>query len=148
MEVTDIGAIVPLDSITYEVLKPGTQIGSGWKIDIAYVDHPKAQAWVNESARKGAKRQAAIEAQQLNGRKIKPDERDPEEQRRDNIAWVCSRVIGWTPVKIDFISPEPLAYSDENATKVLGHAKMGWVVAQLIDVIGDERSFTKPSQTA
>lgn len=140
----DFGDIVPVDSIHYEIRKANGE-GSGWSIEIADASHPKAQAWSNEQARKNLKRQERIETQQLNGRKIKAEEKEPEEVRKDNIGWVLSRVIGWTPeIKLPFFD-EPLAYSEENAAKVFLHPKMGFALSQLIDVIGDEKSFTKAS---
>jgi len=147
-EFVDLSGIVPVDVIHYEILKPGTTEGSGWFIEIADASHPQAVAWSNESARKSMKRQAAIEAQQLNGRKIKAEERDPEEQKRENIGWIVSRIVGWTPVKLAFISPEPIHYSQEAAYKVLLHPKMGFALIQLIDVIGDDKAFTKASATS
>lgn len=144
-EFVDFGDIVPVDSIHYEIRK-GNGEGSGWSIEIADASHPRAQAWSNEQSRKTLRRQQMVEAQQANGRKVKPDDREPEEVRRDNIGWVLSRIIGWTPeIKLAFISEEPLAYSEENATKVFMHPKMGFALSQLIDVIGDEKSFTKAS---
>ncbi|MBB4653016.1 hypothetical protein GGQ99_004800 [Aminobacter niigataensis] len=139
----DITGFAPVDTIRYEVLKPGTTVGTGWFIEIADESHPNAMAWSNELARKNLKRRANLEAQQLNGRKIKAEERDPEEQKRENIGWVVSRIVGWTPVKLAFISPDPITYSEDAAYKVFMHPKMGWALGQLVDVIGDEKAFTK-----
>lgn len=144
-EFVDLSDIVPLDSIRHEILRPGSSEGTGWFIEIADASHEKAVAWSNEQARKGLKRQSVLEAQQLNGRKIKPEDRDPEEQKRDNIGWVVSRIIGWTPVKLSFISPEPIHFSDKAAYDVLSHPKMGFALVQLVDIIGDDKAFTKAS---
>lgn len=139
----DLSGIVPVDVIRYEVLRPGTTTGSGWFIEIADESHPNAIAWSNEAARKKLKRQASLEAQQLNGRKIKAEERDPDEVKHENVGWVVSRIVGWTPVKLTFISPDPITYSEANAYKVFLHPKMGWALGQLVDLIGDEKAFTK-----
>lgn len=141
----DLSDIVPMDSIRHEILKPGSTEGTGWIIEIADASHEKAVAWSTEQARKGLKRQSQIEAQQLNGRKIKPEDRDPEEQKRDNIGWVVSRIIGWTPIKLSFISPDPIPYSEKAAYDVFSHPKMGFALGQLVDVIGDDKAFTKAS---
>lgn len=142
----DFSAFLPVDSIHYEIRQQGSADGTGWVIELADASHPKALAWSNEQARKSLKRQEKIEVQQLNGHKVKPDEKNPDEVRKDNVGWVLSRIIGWSPAPVfPFIGAEPVEFSDENAAKVLMHPKMGFALAQLIEVIGDERSFTKAS---
>ncbi|ODT22218.1 MAG: hypothetical protein ABS35_15310 [Kaistia sp. SCN 65-12] len=144
----DLSGIVPVDSISYEILKPGSTEGTGWFIELADASHEQAVAWSNEQTRKGLRRQSQLEALQLNGRKIKPEDKDPVEQKRDNIGWVVSRIIGWNPVKLSFISPDPIQYSEKAAFDVLSHPKMGFALIQLVEVISDDRSFTKASATS
>lgn len=146
-EFADLSDCIPEDSTRREILKADGS-GTGWSIDLAGPGHEKAVAWSNEQARKGLRRAAQIEAQQLNGRKVKPEDRDVEDSRRDNVGWVVSRITGWSPVKIPFISPDPIEFSDDAAIKVFGHPKMGWAMAQVIEWLVDEKTFTKASASA
>lgn len=138
----DLSAVMPSDTSAYEMKAPGTGAPTGWKITLAGPGHAKAIAWSNEQQRKGLRRQAQIEAQQANGRKIKAEDRDLDEVRRDNIGWVVSRILDWTPVKIE---GEVFAFSDESAAKLLLKPTMGWAFVQLIDALADERTFTPRS---
>lgn len=144
--IINLGAFLPTDSTQFEILQAGTEKGTGWVIELAGPGHPQAVAYTNSSNQKSLDRAASLEAQRLNGRKIKPEERDPDEVRADNIAWVCSRVLGWNPVIIPFISEtEPTAYSPEVAAKVFGNPKMGWALSQIVEKITDDATFTQRS---
>jgi hypothetical protein len=141
----DLSALIPLDTIEYEVKAPGGVQGTGWIITLCDDAHPKAQAYQNERARERLRKERMIEQAQVNGRKYQADERTPDEERERNAKWIVSRIVGWTPVKLPGFGDEPLAFSDETATRVLMHPKMGWLFAQLIDVVTADRSFTPRS---
>lgn len=141
----DLGGIIPQDETTIEIMKPGGVEGSGWKITLAGPAHSKTQAWVTENARRSIRKQQQMEAAQVNGRKYKPEDRDVSDARRENVEWVVSRIVDWTPVKI---GPETFAFSDSVAIDLLSRPTMGWAFNQIVEAIGDERSFTKASASA
>lgn len=148
-EVADLSGIDIEDTLEYAVLAPGSGKKTGWVITLAGPYHEKAVAWANANNQKRIARQAKIEAQQLNSRKIKPEDRTAEDQRDENVSWLGSRIVGWTPVKVPFLNDgEPIEFSDANVKLVFGHVRMGWAFQQLTDVLNDEASFTTRSGKA
>ena len=145
--VVDLSSFRPIDASVLKIRQPGTATPTGWEVTFAGPSHPKTVAWSNDSARETLHRQAQIEAQQLNGRKIKPEEREVSDVRRENVRWVVSRILGWTPVRL---GPDGtvLEFSEKAATDLLVDPAFGWVYAQMIEFLNDERSFTKASATA
>jgi hypothetical protein len=138
----DIGGMIPQDESVREIMKPGGLEGTGWMITLAGPAHAKTQAWTLENSRKALRRQQQIEAAQVNGRKFKPEDRDVADARRENVEWVVSRIVDWTPVKI---GPETFPFSDAKAVELLSRPTMGWAFSQIVEWIGDERVFTKGS---
>lgn len=140
----DLSAILPADTSVLEILKPGGTEGTGWRITFAGPGHPKTVAWTTEQSRRNLRKEAQRDAQRENGRKIKPDDRDPDDVRRENVGWVVSRIIDWTPVKL---GGPPIAFSEAAAMDLLMKPEMGWAYVQMVDFLADERSFTRRSAT-
>jgi hypothetical protein len=145
MDAIDIGGILPQDETTIEIMKPGGIEGTGWKVTLAGPAHEKTQAWVLENTRRNLRKQQQIEAAQVNGRKFKPEDRDVTDARRENVEWVVSRIVDWTPVKI---GAETFPFSDAVAVDLLSRPALGFAFNQIVEAIGDERSFTKASVNA
>lgn len=144
--VVSLDEFLPVETIVHEVKQPGTGKPTGWRIVLAGADHPKALAWSEAQQRKRLARAAQIEAAQLNGKRVGAEDRTTDDIRRENVAWICSRIVGWEgAVKLSAVADEPLPYSEANAERVIGHARMGWLVGQLIEVLNDDRSFTPRS---
>lgn len=144
-EAIDIGGFIPQDETVKEIMKPGGIEGTGWMITLAGPAHPKAIAWTDEMSRRNLRKQQQIESQQANGRKVKPDDRDVDDVRRENVGFAVSRITTWTPVKI---GAETFVFSDTVAIDLLCRPSMGWAFMQIMEWIGDERSFTKDSAKA
>lgn len=142
----DLSGAVPVDTIEYEILKPGGTDGTGWVWQICGPAHPKAVAHTEAAQRKNLRKQRQIEQAQANGRKYVAEERTVEDQRRDNVAWIVSRVTGWNrPVTLNQISPNPINYSDQAVADILIRPEMAWLYNQLVDVVTEEKSFTNAS---
>jgi len=141
----DLSAFIPQDTADLEILKPGGVEGTGWTVTFAGPSHPKTIAFGNELSRKNLRRSRLIEAAQVNGKKFKPEEREVDEVRRENVSFVVSRIVGWTPVRLG--PGEPIAFSEEAATNLLIDPKLGWVLNQMTEFLAEERSFTKGSAT-
>lgn len=139
-EAIDLTGIIPQDQAVIEIKHAGTKKGTGWMITLAGPGHPKTQEWANENARKALRRQAQIEAAQANGKRYEPEERDPSDSRRENVEWVVSRIIDWTPIKI---GGETFEFSDKAAAELLSRPEMGWAFAQIVEALADVRSFTQ-----
>lgn len=142
-EAVDLLASASNDTAVLEILKPNGLDSTGWRVTFAGPAHAKAIAWQNEETRKNLRRQQRIEQAQVNGKKYKPEDRDPDDVRHDNVAWIVSRIIDWTPVRLG--PGEPIVFSEASATELLLNPKLGWVFTQMVDFLADERSFTKAS---
>lgn len=142
--VVDLSAIVPQDTADIEILKPGGTEGTGWIITMAGPSHPKAVAYANDQARRNLREQNLIKAAQVNGKKYKPDEKSPDEQRVENVKWIVSHIVDWTPVSL---GGDPIQFSEKAATDLLLKREMGWAFIQLVEFLNDDRSFTKRSET-
>lgn len=145
-EVLDLTDLIPEDSALFPVMLAGTNTPSGWEWTLAGPGHDKAVNWATNNSQKRLSRQARLDAQQANGRKVKPEEKSTDEQKAENVDWIISRTLGWTPsaIKLPFFD-EPLGFSDDNTRKILLHPKMGWLFAQLVDFVTEEANFTKRS---
>jgi hypothetical protein len=141
----NIGAFAPVDSVQYQIRAVDGRTDTGISVDILSAAHPKAQAYSTAQATKNLRRQAQMEAQQINGRKVKPEERTPDEVRAENVALVVSRLGGWTPFVIPEFGDNPVEFSDEAAAKWLSMPRYGWVYLQLLEFIADENNFIKGS---
>jgi hypothetical protein len=144
-EAVDLLAFVPADTAVLEILKPGGIESTGWTITFAGPSHDKTIAWQTESSRKNLRRQQQIEAAQVNGRKYKPEERGPDEQKRENVAWIVARIVDWSPVRLG--PGDPVAFSETAAMELLMRPDLGWAFVQMVEFLVDERSFTKASAT-
>lgn len=140
----DLSAFQPADVDVLMVLQPGSGQPTGWAITFAGPSHDKTLAWANANAREELRKQSLLEAQMRNGRKIKPEEADVEQVRRENVARVVARIVDWTPVRLDPASP-PLIFSEKAATELFLDPRFGWVYLQALEFLNDERSFTKAS---
>lgn len=141
----DFSDFIPLDSMEHEVLKPdGTK--TGWIITLCDASHPKAQAYDTEMTRRRLRKEAQREVQLASGRRPQLEEKSVDEARLENVRWLISRIEGWRPaIRLPVISQEPIAFSEEAATRVLMHPKMSFVVSQLLDILISEKSFMKRS---
>jgi hypothetical protein len=145
-EFADLAGFMPVDTMEHNVLSADGR-PTGWVITFNSPAHPKAQAYSDALSRKNLRRSLQLDAQVRSGRKVKPEDRDIEEVRRENIEFIASRIVTWTPVRIPQISNEPLEFSDANVMKVLEHKDMWWLFGQIMDVLGEERSFMPRSVT-
>lgn len=135
---------LPKDTSTLEITAPGSSESTGWIVEFAGPSHAKTVAWSNEAARKALRKAQSNEQQQLNGRKVKVDERTPEEVKKENVQWVVSRIVNWSPVEV---LGKTYTFSDESALELLLKPEMGWAFVQMVNFLTAEESFTKDSAT-
>ncbi len=133
---------LPNDTADLYIVKPGTNIRTGWIITLAGPGHPQTIEMQNEGERERLHRSAEIERAQVNGRKWKGDDEQPEDSRRKFVSRIAQRIVGWTPV--DF-GNGPVEFSKENAIKLFMDQKYGHFFGQIVDFLTAERAFMKDS---
>ena len=143
-EVVDLSDLLPQDTAELHMLIPGTNKRLGWVLTMAGPGHPKTVAASNENRRKDLQRSARIEQAQVNGRKYKADDVQPDESRRDFVAGLVARIVDWTPVRFSKDSP-PITFNDAAAVDLLLQPRMAPYVAQITDFVLDEKSFMTAS---
>jgi hypothetical protein len=139
----DLSGFIPTDSAELDIKRPGTDKPVGWKLTLAGPSHPQAIAWASNVARKQLDRQARIEADLSNGKRIKPETKDVDAERKDSVEWIASRVIGWEPAVS--IGGTKYEYSPENAVAIFIRRDMGWAFAQVLEFLSNETSFMPSS---
>ncbi len=143
VDAVDLSAFATTESHALEILTPDGR-PSGWKVTLGAPSHPKATAYNDAAAKRNLHRAKMIEQAQINGRKYVSEEKTPEEARAENVAWVVSRIIAWTPVKI---AGETIVFSDEAATKLLVRPELGFAFGQILKAVADEKRFMPRSAT-
>lgn len=139
MDMQDLRSV---DQTEIELMRDGEP--TGWFVTIAGPGHPKAMALADALGKRALRREAQIEAANVNGRKYKPPEVDIEERRRENVANVVARIVDWRGLTDNGAE---LRFSEETGVKVLGDPALGWAYGQIVDYLADERSFTKRAST-
>lgn len=144
-EAADLSALLPEDTAVLTICKPGTSDPVGppaWEITMAGPGHPKTVALNNKQQRETEDRNARLEAQRQNGRKVKPETKADGERTREFVEGLVARIVSWTPVKI---GDETIEFSEKAAISLLLRPQMGAFVAQIVDFLIDERAFMKGS---
>ena len=153
----DLSNTLPAETSTMEVLKPGGIEGTGWFVTFGGPAHPRTIAWTNEVARKGLRKMQQVEQAQINGKKFKIEDRDPEDVRKENVQWVVARIVNWgsnpenNPDKGENQAPDfgwgPIPFNDKNALELLVKPELGHYFSQFVEYLGNEASFTPRSAT-
>lgn len=141
-DIVDLTGDLPADTFDFAVLKPGTATPTGWVITLAGPAHPKAVAFKNAAQRDRLQKEAAIEASQMNGRKVKPDAKTPDEEDQRTVKWLVSRIITWTPIKI---GAETIEFSDAAAIELFLRPVLAPLVSQIVEYLASERAFMPAS---
>lgn len=159
----DLSSAMPVDSALVEIMHPASGAATGWMIELAGPAHPKTVALGKDLSRERLAKEARLEAQMANGRKVKPETEEPDERARRNVASLVARILGWSmkgkpgddgvrpvigvgPV-LKQVSAEPIAFSEKAAIGLLMRPDMAWALGQIADYLGSERAFTQSSAT-
>lgn len=148
MTKTQNGAVLSLsldsfagaDTATMDVVVGGSP--SGWLWEFAGPGHPKAVAQANRTARERLHKEKLMEQAQVNGKKWISPEQTPTDVRAGNVTYVVERLVGWSAIIID---ESEFPFSEDNARMLLSDPKRVSVLAQAMDFLAADSSFTKRS---
>lgn len=143
-EAIDLSGAQPADTYDLNMIDPRSGKPSGWVVVLAGPANPKTLALAESATRKRLRRSAAIDRAQINGRKwTGDDERTPEDEMRETVTSVVSRIVSWSPnPKFD---GEEIVFTDENAIKLFMDRKKGAFFNQIVDYLTSERAFMPAS---
>lgn len=133
----DLEAFEASDTAKMQVLDAAGN-PTGWFWEFAGPGHPKTEAMNNRFARERLRKSAQIEASQVNGRKWKAEQEDPDELRAKNIADLVERIVGWSEVEI---GGKAYPFTPESAAEFLSHPKRVGVLTQAMEFVASEKSF-------
>jgi hypothetical protein len=141
-KILDLSYTISLDEVECEILKNGEPTGWIWKL--ADIAHPQVVAFRNEQERKASRRAAELEAKRASGRKIKPEDVEETDSRRELMAAIAARVLYFPDVNLGLRDiPDPVVYSPEMALRLLSHPKMAWLFNSVVERLNEEKLFTK-----
>lgn len=143
----DLSDSLPIETYDLHLLKPGTDVRSGWVVHLAGPQHPLTIAATNDAAREVLEKEKAIEFAQVNGRKYKIEDESVETRRRKNVRRVCQRIIGWSPAPtFKIVQPGPLEFSIDAATDLFMRRELAGYFIQITEYLNGERAFMPPSE--
>ncbi len=115
-----------------------------WVWTFAGPGHAKGIAQSNRVSRQRINDDKEKEQARVNGKKWKANEETPDEIRKQNVNYVVERLLRWTPVKLN---GEELAFSPENAMKLLLDPRKVSLLMQALEFLNEEKSFIKRDAT-
>ena len=137
----DIAAFESEDTAEMVVEHPITGEPTTWRITLAGPAHATTIAQGDRLSRQTMREARDRETAIANGKKWKGgEERTPEDNRRRNAEFLAARMLGWTPVRINGAE---LAFSTENAIRLLVDPRYFRLYQQVMNFLADERSFVK-----
>jgi hypothetical protein len=140
--ILDLSGLIAVDEIKCEILKDGEP--TGWIWTLADTAHPKVVQFRQEQERKATRKQAELEAKRMSGRKIKPEDVENDNQRKDVVAIIAARVLDFPEARLglpDII--DPVRYSPEMTLRLLDHPKLAWLFNSVVERLNEEKLFTK-----
>lgn len=135
-----LDSFAAVDSAHMDVIVGGRP--SGWLWEFAGPGHEKALAQANRTARERLHRDRLIEQAQVNGRKWVAPEKTPTEVKAENVAYVVERLLGWSDIRID---GKDFPFTDANARMLLEDPRRAGVLAQALEFLAADGSFTQRS---
>jgi hypothetical protein len=152
MSETNAGAAFDLSSLAYadtavmEVEHPVTGEPTGWKITFAGPGHPISVELGDEIARRAIRDRKAKEAAQVNGRKWKPEDETPEQNREENAKFYAKRMLGWEPAVRLVKDEPPLEFAHTAAIKLLASPSYFWLYRQVAQFLAADVGFIHSSK--
>jgi hypothetical protein len=116
-----------------------------WIWTFAGPGHPKTVELENREARDRLHTERQIEQQRINGKKVKLPEQTVDEIREKNVNWIVSRLLRWSPVRIN---GEDYPFSPENARALLSDRRKVELFTQALEFLAADASFEKRSATS
>lgn len=139
-EVVDFDAFLPTEVFVLEVIQGEKK--TGWLITLGGPEHPKAVAFADAQLRQGLEKARQARLALASGVEPAVEQKEPDEVRRENIAWMVARIVGWTPIRV---GGKEYPFSDEAAFDLLTRPTFGGVVRQISRVLETEARFTRRS---
>ena len=130
----------PLDTLDYDTRHPVTEEPTGWIVTFAGPAHPQSLALADKSAKEGLRRAHEIQKARINGKKFKPEETTPDEERRDFVEGLVARIVTWGG-NVPSYKGKVYSFNPKDAVELLLFPQMGNYVKQFTDVLLEEKSF-------
>lgn len=80
------------DTAVLKIINKATGKPTGWVWTLGDSSHKKAQAWIEAVGQRNLDRAQRIEQAHLNGKKYIPDQRSPDDVRKETAGWFASRI--------------------------------------------------------
>lgn len=134
----DLSNLRAAETSILEIRHPVTGEPTGWNWTIAGPGHPKTLARQEKIQREQLHEAKLKEQAQVNGRKYKAPEQDPDELRQENADGVACRILDFTPVQLDGAE---IRYSHDQVVKLFLDPTFGWLFGQVLEFLVDDAAF-------
>ncbi|MFC5353559.1 hypothetical protein [Azospirillum himalayense] len=143
----DIGDLADLsysETLEYRVRHPVSGAETTWVWKLAGPAHPVTleldEATAKRNRDEESKRQAENIARIKANKPPLPDNRTIADLRERNVAYVATRVLGFSPVKLDGALIE---FSPDMAKKLLADPAKEWLFNQIVGAVNAKEGFIK-----
>lgn len=143
----NLSALRALDTAPLDIKHPVTGDATGWIWTIAGPGHPQTLAHAEKKQREGLLEARMKEQAQVNRKKWRAEQKDPDEVREENVGNIAARVVNFTPVILTDGGPET-KYSPQEAFRLLLDPAYGWLFAQVIEFLLDDAAFFQRSDAS
>jgi hypothetical protein len=140
----DLSDLKSTETDELAIVHPLTGAPTTWVWTLAGPGHPKSIESANIAARDALRLTRLREQAVVNRRKWVEPDRTPDDMRRENAESFATRVLGWTPIKLN---GNDYPYTRENVVGLLLDPSFGKVYLQLLEYFNSDESFTKRSAT-
>lgn len=130
----------PLDTLDYDTRHPLTEEPTGWIVTFAGPAHPQSIALADKSAKEGLRAAREIQKARINGKKFKPEETTPDDERREFVEGLVARIVTWGG-NVPSYKGKVYHFNPKDAVELLLFPQMGNFVKQFTDVLVEEKSF-------
>lgn len=140
----DLSELKSTETDELAIVHPLTGAPTTWVWTLAGPGHPKSIESANIAARDALRLTRLREQAVVNRRKWVEPDRTPDDMRRENAESFATRVLGWTPIKLNGAD---YPYTRDNVVGLLLDPSFGKVYLQLLEYFNSDESFTKRSAT-
>jgi hypothetical protein len=143
----NLSALRALDTAPLDIKHPVTGEATGWIWTIAGPGHPQTLAHQEKKQQESLREARMKEQAQVNRKKWRAEEKDPDEVREENVANIAARVVMFTPV-ILANGGVKTEYTPAVALQLLIDPAYGWLFAQVIEFLLDDAAFFQRSDAS
>lgn len=133
------------DEVDLAIRNPSTGKPTTWIWTFYGPGHARTVELANRITRESLRELAEQRQARINGGAYEPAEVSPDDMRARNVDNIVARLKGFTAVDL---GNGKLVFSAAAARDLLLDRKKGWLLTQVMEFLGSEKNFIRPSAKA